>query len=122
RERRAAMATPPTRDWMKPGTRGSAVGGALAERIASVAALRPVPWGMRIRTVLSPLVLILAASGCSDDFSGPAVGEFDELCGKNEPLRILPLDSTRVPAAVPSWTFGERYVYGLGFGNEAEER
>jgi hypothetical protein len=60
-----------------------------------------------------PLVLIVLASACSDEFVGPTNAELEELCGQNEPLRILALDPDEQPESVRALPFDDRYLVQL---------
>jgi hypothetical protein len=72
-----------------------------------------------MRSRLEPVVLTLALSlgACSDDTIGPTAGKFDELCGEQAPIRLLPIDPDRIPIFVQGRVFAERYVFMLRFGD-----
>ncbi|WP_106395654.1 hypothetical protein [Enhygromyxa salina] len=68
-----------------------------------------------------PLVLLLGLGGCGYDVTGPAAAEFDELCGQNEPVKLLNLDPDRTLDHVTSRELGERLLLMLGY-EDAESR
>ena len=65
------------------------------------------------RIALVPLALIFTCAACADETTGPTQAEFDELCGQDEPLRILPLAPDRQSETVQSLVIGVRYLFQL---------
>ncbi len=66
----------------------------------------------------SALILVCSLVACSDEIVGPTLGEFEQLCGENEPIRLLPIDPERVPDRVRSSTVGDHYMLTLRFGTD----
>lgn len=65
------------------------------------------------KTASVSLALILVCGACQDETTGPVAGDFDQLCGKTEPVRLLALDPDQRPDIIQSLVLGDRYLVQL---------
>jgi hypothetical protein len=64
--------------------------------------------------------ILLVLAGCSDELVGPGVGEFEQLCGRDGPIKLLDLDPARIPRFVVTREVGDRYVFGIASETDAD--
>lgn len=75
----------------------------------------------RMYRISSVAIVVVCASCGSDSISGLGTAEFDELCGHDGPVRILPLDADPNFSSAQGELVGDRYVFSLRSSVETEK-